>query len=82
MKRLFFSFGKEVKRAYNRFAGVGSGSFGSGSFGSGIAYVWVPLITSDAFTGINTDVLTTAAGIISIMVVVVGIGILIRVFTH
>jgi hypothetical protein len=54
-----------------------------GSYRSGVpVFAWVPLITSDAFTGINTDVLTTATGIISIMVVVVGIGILVKVFTH
>ena len=53
------------------------------SYSSGVSsFAWVPLITSDAFTGINTDVLTTATGIISIMVVVVGIGILVKVFTH
>lgn len=76
MELFFNSFGKEVKRVYDRFAGFGL----SGSRVT--AFTWVPLITSDAFTGIHTDVLTTATGIISIMVVVVGIGILIRVFTH
>jgi uncharacterized membrane protein len=42
-------------------------------------FAWTPLITSDLFTGIQTDVLTTAAGIVSVILIVLGIGILIRV---
>lgn len=78
MTRFFNFIGKVVNKAYARFTGSGSYSSGAGV----PAFTWVPLITSDAFTGINTDVLTTSVGIISIMVVVVGIGILIKVFTH
>lgn len=40
---------------------------------------WTPLITSTDFVGISTDVQTVAAGIIGIMIIVVGIGILVRV---
>jgi len=40
---------------------------------------WTPLISSADFTGISTDVQTVAAGIIGIMIIVVGIGILVRV---
>jgi nitrate reductase gamma subunit len=38
---------------------------------------WTPLITSDAFTGLQTDVLTVAAGVIGIAVILAGIGLLI-----
>jgi hypothetical protein len=39
---------------------------------------WTPLITASDFTGINTDLLTTASGILGLVVIVLGIGILIR----
>ena len=41
---------------------------------------WTPLITSTAFSGIQTDTLTAAAGIVSLVLIVLGIGILIKVF--
>lgn len=41
---------------------------------------WTPLITADAFTGIRTDLLTSTAGLLSLILIVAGIGILIRVF--
>lgn len=41
---------------------------------------WTPLITSDMFSGIQTDVLTTATGIIGILIVIVGVGMLARTF--
>lgn len=40
---------------------------------------WTPLIASTDFAGIHADVLTTAAGILSILLVILGIGILVRV---
>ena len=40
---------------------------------------WVPLISSDSFTGIQTDVTTTAAGIVSVLLIIVGIGLLVKV---
>jgi len=45
-------------------------------------FTWTPLITSEMFTGIQTDVLTTATGIISVVLIVLGIGILIRVLAR
>lgn len=41
---------------------------------------WTPLITSADFTGIQTDVGTTATGIISMLLVVLGVGFLARIF--
>lgn len=39
---------------------------------------WVPLISSDDFAGLTADVLTAVAGIISIVLIIVGIGMLVR----
>jgi len=39
---------------------------------------WTPLITADAFTGIQTDLITTAGGVVSILLIVVGLGFLLR----
>ena len=44
-------------------------------------WAWTPLIQASDFLGIQTDVTTVAVGIISLMLVVVGIGILIKVLT-
>lgn len=41
---------------------------------------YTPLISSSDFTGIVTDVQTSAGGLISVALVVVGVGFLIRVF--
>lgn len=41
-------------------------------------FAWVPLINSSDFTGILTDVGTSATGIVSIILVVLGLGILVR----
>lgn len=41
-------------------------------------YTWTPLINTADFTGIMTDVGTSATGIISIILVVIGLGILIK----
>lgn len=43
---------------------------------------WTPLVTAADFTGMQTDTLTVASGVIGVMVIVVGIGILIRAMTH
>lgn len=49
------------------------------AFFSGSAFAeYTPLIASTDFDGIRTDVLTTAGGVVSIMLVVVGLAILIR----
>lgn len=37
------------------------------------------MITTADFTGIQTDVLTSATGIVSVLLIVLGIGILVRV---
>ena len=42
------------------------------------AFVWTPLITSDAFTGIQADLGTAAVGIMAALIIILGIGILIR----
>ena len=44
-------------------------------------WAWTPLIQASDFLGIQTDVTAVAVGIISIMLVVLGIGILIKVIT-
>lgn len=41
-------------------------------------YTWTPLITADAFTGVTTDLTTTASGILTIAMIVLGVGILVR----
>lgn len=40
---------------------------------------WIPLIDSSMFTGIHTDVLTVAAGIVTIALSILGIGIIVKV---
>lgn len=39
---------------------------------------WSPLITHDMFNGIQTDLGTVATGILTVVLVVMGIGILVR----
>ena len=40
---------------------------------------WTPLITADAFTGVRTDLLTTVAGIVTLLFIILGLGILYKV---
>jgi len=40
---------------------------------------WTPLIVSGDFDGIKTDVLTVSGGILAVLLVIVGVGLLIRV---
>lgn len=42
-------------------------------------FAWTPLITSADFTGIQADIGTTAAGIVSILLIIIGIGLLVKV---
>ncbi|MGD9686362.1 MAG: hypothetical protein AB7U43_05245 [Desulfobacter sp.] len=42
-------------------------------------FAWTPLINATDFTGIQTDVTTTAAGIVGILLIIVGIGLLVKV---
>lgn len=41
---------------------------------------WKSLIQASYFTGIRTDLLTSVAGIVSCLLIVVGLGILLKVF--
>lgn len=45
-------------------------------------YAWVPLVSATDFAGINTDLGTIAAGIIAACVIIIGVGLLVRVFSH
>ena len=60
------------------FAAAGAGMF----FTSSVYAAWTPLIVADDFIGIRTDVGVVAAGVISIMLVVIGVGIIIRVLSR
>ena len=42
---------------------------------------WTPLISAADFVGLRADVLSTAGGIISVLLVVTGIGIIYKVLT-
>ncbi len=46
------------------------------------AVTWTSLINSTDFDGVRADVLTTAGGVISVVLVVLGLGILIRVLSR
>jgi hypothetical protein len=49
----------------------------------GLAYAdWTPLVTSGSFTGITTDVGTVAVGIISVSVILCGLGLIVRSLFH
>lgn len=39
---------------------------------------WTPLIQASDFDGIRTDMLATASGIVTILLIIVGLGLLIR----
>ncbi len=41
---------------------------------------YTPLISSDTFDGIRADVWSAASGIISVVLVILGVGILVKVF--
>lgn len=41
---------------------------------------WTPLVTADMFTGLNTDLGVMAAGIATGLVIVLGIGMIMRGF--
>ena len=43
-------------------------------------FAWTPLITSGMFDGIMTDVQTTVAAIVSILVVIVGLTMIVKAF--
>lgn len=43
---------------------------------------WTPLITSAAFDGIHADLITAVGGILSLVLIVVGLGVLIKAFIN
>jgi hypothetical protein len=43
---------------------------------------WTPLVTSTMFDGIQTDLGTIASGMVTLLLIVLGIGIIWKVFTH
>ena len=43
---------------------------------------YTPLITSTTFDGVRIDVTTTAVGILSVLVIIVGLSLIVRAFTH
>lgn len=45
-------------------------------------FAWTPLIDASDFTGLQTDLLTASAGVITAILIVVGLGILIRMLTR
>lgn len=51
----------------------------AGLFAPAIARAdWTPLIASSAFDGIKADVLTVVAGITTIAIIIMGLGLIIR----
>lgn len=45
-------------------------------------WTWTPLIGSSDFTGVTTDVTTAATGIITLGLIVLGVGLLISVMSR
>lgn len=43
---------------------------------------WTPLLTSDMFSGIQADLLVAVGGILSLVLIVVGLGVLIKAFLN
>jgi hypothetical protein len=43
---------------------------------------WTPLITSAAFDGIRSDLGTAVTGLMSLALIIVGVGVLYRVFSR
>jgi hypothetical protein len=43
---------------------------------------WTPMITSSMFDGIMADVQTTAGGIVSVLLIIVGLSLLVRAFSR
>lgn len=41
---------------------------------------WTPLVSSTMFDGIRTDMLTASGGLMTLSLIVLGVGILLRVF--
>jgi hypothetical protein len=45
-------------------------------------FTWTPLVDASMFTGINTDVLTVASGLIAIALSIVGVFFILRAMNH
>ena len=43
---------------------------------------WTPLIAATDFDGIRADLLTSTAGLLSIVLIILGVGVLYRVFSR
>lgn len=43
---------------------------------------WTPLISTSLFDGLQADALTAAAGIVSVLLIILGIGLLVRVLSR
>jgi hypothetical protein len=61
---------------------LGFGLFMAGGRVFADGATWTPLLSSSSFTGITTDAGTAASGIVGVMLIVCGIGVLIRVLSH
>jgi len=48
-------------------------------FPKSVLAAWTPLISVADFDGIKVDVLSTSAGIVAVLLIIVGIGLLVRV---
>ncbi len=68
--------GEKVKRIICGFVGAVWGAF---CLELAANATWTSLITSDDFTGIKTDMGTAATGLLSVILIVLGLGILVRV---
>jgi len=72
-----------VKRVWRYILGAaGFGVFMAGGRVFADGTTWTPLLSSSSFTGITTDAGTAASGIVGVMLIVCGIGVLIRVLSH
>lgn len=45
-------------------------------------FAWTSLVSAGDFSGINTDLGTIAAGVAAACIIIVGIGLLVRAFSH
>lgn len=68
--------GEKVKRIICGFVGAVWGAF---CCELAAHATWTALITADDFTGIKTDMGTAATGMLSVILIVLGLGILVRV---
>lgn len=43
---------------------------------------WTPLLSASDFTGIETDLMTAATGLLGLTLIIVGIGVIYRIFSR